>query len=431
MADSSIQSTRDPHRWLIFGILCAVYFFVYFHRVSTSVIAQELLEAFATNATALGLMSSMYFYVYAFEQPLVGYLSDRIGPKLVAGVWTLIAVAGSIIFGMAPTIFWASVGRALIGLGVGGVYIPAIKAFSEWFPKKDFATLTGIFLAAGNLGAIVATTPLVWMARSFGWRASFFIIAAATLALALAIFFLIRDNSSRRNNSPIPDETKHGPAYSNRESVLHVLSSFTFWGYAIILFLAVGTFITLQGLWATPFLVSAYNLDLTTASNLNMLIPIGLIAASPFWGWLGNRFFRHRINLLIVTLIVMTIVWIILVTLSSILGMAGIIILMLVMGAAGGGAMTTLWSSLREITPASILGAISGLLNPFPLFGVAVFQGWTGAILDSVGETGGMYPADAFKNAFLLCLIATAISVIFAFTVRHCTLKNKKIGRGT
>ncbi|MBW2638481.1 MAG: MFS transporter [Deltaproteobacteria bacterium] len=402
MTDSSIQSSRKPHRWFVFGILCAVYFFVYFHRVSTSVIAGELLEAFATNATALGVMSSMYFYVYAFEQPLVGYLSDRIGPKRVAWIWTLIAAAGSIIFGMAPTIFWASAGRALIGLGVGGIYIPALKAFSEWFPKKDFTTLTGIFLAAGNLGAIVATTPLVWMARSFGWRASFFIIAAVTLALALAIFFLIRDHSSRRNSFPIPDETKHEPAYSNRESVLRVLSSFTFWGYAAILFLTVGAFITLQGLWATPFLISAYDLDLTTASNLNMLIPIGLITTSPLWGWLGNRFFRHRISLLIVTLIVITAMWVVLVTLSSILGMAGIIALMLVMGAAGGGVMTTLWSSLREITPAGILGVIY-----------------------SVGKTGEMYPADAFRSAFLVCLIATAVSVILAFAVRHCMLKNK------
>ena len=423
--DSSIQSLRNPHRWFVFGILCAVYFFVYFHRVSTSAIAQELLETFATNATALGVMSSMYFYAYALEQPLVGFLSDRLGPKLVVGVWTLIAAAGSIIFGMAPTIFWASVGRALIGLGVGGVFIPALKAFSEWFSIKEFTTLTGIFLAAGNLGAIVATTPLVWMSRTFGWRASFFIIAAVSLALALIIFFFIRDHSSRGNNYPAQYETKKEPAHTNRESVLHALSSFTFWGYGGILFLSVGTFITLQGLWATPFLISAYGLDLTTASNLNMLIPIGLIVASPFWGWIGNRFFRHKINLVIVTLIVMTIVWMILVTLSPMLGTAGIIILMLVMGATGGGAMTTLWSSLREITPANILGVISGLLNPFPLFGVAVFQGWTGSILDSVGKTGGRYPADAFKNAFLLCLIATAVSVILAFAVRHCTPKNK------
>jgi sugar phosphate permease len=79
---------------MAFSVICWVYFFVYFHRVSTSVIVTDLLEAFHTHATALGLMSSMYFYLYAFEQPLVGYLSDRLGPRRVIGYWTLAAAAG-------------------------------------------------------------------------------------------------------------------------------------------------------------------------------------------------------------------------------------------------------------------------------------------------------------------------------------------------
>ena len=105
-------SYRDPHRWMVFSVICVVYFFVYFHRVSTSVIVSDLLEAFHTNATALGFMSSLYFYLYAFEQPLVGYLSDRLGPRRVIGYWSVAAAAGCFLFGMAPNIGWASVGRA-------------------------------------------------------------------------------------------------------------------------------------------------------------------------------------------------------------------------------------------------------------------------------------------------------------------------------
>jgi len=78
---SSKNPAADPHRWVVFGTFAAVYFFVYFQRVSTSVVAPDLIISFQTNATALGLMSSMYFYIYALEQPLVGYLSDRLGPR--------------------------------------------------------------------------------------------------------------------------------------------------------------------------------------------------------------------------------------------------------------------------------------------------------------------------------------------------------------
>ncbi|MBW2556430.1 MAG: MFS transporter [Deltaproteobacteria bacterium] len=85
MRNRTPNTYGDPHRWMVFSVICVVYFFVYFHRVSTSVIVTDLLDAFHTHATALGLMSSMYFYLYAFEQPLVGYLSDRLGPR--RGYW--------------------------------------------------------------------------------------------------------------------------------------------------------------------------------------------------------------------------------------------------------------------------------------------------------------------------------------------------------
>ena len=45
---------RDPHCWVVFSAICLIYFIVYFHRVSTSVIVSDLLAAFNTNAMALG-----------------------------------------------------------------------------------------------------------------------------------------------------------------------------------------------------------------------------------------------------------------------------------------------------------------------------------------------------------------------------------------
>lgn len=124
------------HRWTVFSIIALIYFFVYFHRVSTSVIAADMLRDFSINATALGFMSSMYFFIYAFEQPLVGYLTDILGARRVIAWGTAAAAAGCFIFAMAPDIAWATAGRVFIGIGVGGVYVPAIKAFSQWFRKK-------------------------------------------------------------------------------------------------------------------------------------------------------------------------------------------------------------------------------------------------------------------------------------------------------
>ena len=399
----------DPHRWAIFGVIAGVYFLVYFHRVSTSVIAPDLLAAFQTNATALGFMSSMYFYIYALEQPLVGYLSDRLGPRRVVGLWSLSAALGCLIFGFAPSIGWAALGRAFIGFGVGGVYVPALKSFSQWFRKREFATMTGLLLASGNLGAIVATTPLAWMAATWGWRSSFFVIGGITLALAFVTLYLIHDFVSQSTPETEDLSPNLGNDRTSHLSARHVLASIRFWILAAIFFGVFGGTISLQGLWATPFLMSLFQLERLNASWLNMLIPVGVILGAPLSGWLADRIFRDMANLVITLLLVLSAAWVFLTYGAPVLGVTGVIPLFLFFGAATGGMGTTLWAVAREKTPSHILGLTTGLLNPFPLLGMAVMQGWTGAILDRTGKIEGMYPPAAFKNAFSLCL---AIAVI-------------------
>jgi sugar phosphate permease len=406
---------RDPHRWMVFSVICLVYFFVYFHRVSTSVIVTDLLEAFHTNATALGIMSSMYFYLYAFEQPLVGLLSDRLGPRRVIGYWSMAAAAGCFLFGMSPGIGWASVGRALIGLGVGGVYVPAVKAISLWFRKKEFTTMIGFLMSMGNFGAVIATTPLAWTAAVWGWRKTFFLIGGITLGLAFFMLLLTRDYAQQSEPVQVNSASTSGSNPGSRSKVAQVLSSGWFWILAIVFFGIYGTLVTLQGLWATPFLMTVLGIERIFASKLNMLIPVGVIIGAPFFGWLTDWFSLNKRNTLIVILILYSITWTGIIFFFSQLGTAGISMMLLLMGIAAGGFISTLWGIVQEAAPSDILGLISGMLNPAPFLGVAAFQVLTGAILDRTSRVGDLYPLSGFRNAFLICLFGIVICLVLSF----------------
>jgi sugar phosphate permease len=385
---------------MVFSVVCLVYFFVYFHRVSTSVIVTDLLEAFHTNATALGLMSSMYFYLYAFEQPLVGYLSDRLGPRRVISYWSMAAAAGCFLFGMSPNIGWASVGRALIGLGVGGVYVPAVKAISLWFRKKEFTTMIGLLMSMGNFGAVIATTPLAWTAAIWGWRKTFFLIGGITLGLAFFTLLLTRDYGHPSEPNQVNSASTLGSSIGSRSKVGQVLSSAWFWILAIVFFGIYGTFVTLQGLWATPFLMTVLEIERIFASKLNMLIPVGVIIGAPFFGWLTDRSSLNKRNTLIVILTLYSLTWIGIIFFYSQLGITGISLMLLLMGIAAGGFISKLWGIVQETAPSDILGLISGMLNPAPFLGVAAFQVLTGAILDQSSRVGDLYPLSGFRNAF-------------------------------
>lgn len=412
------NSATDPHRWVVFGTFAAVYFFVYFHRVSTSVVAPDLIVSFQTNATALGLMSSMYFYIYALEQPLVGYLSDRLGPRRVVGFWSLVAALGCIFFGLAPSITWAAIGRGLIGFGVGGVYVPALKAFSQWFRQKEFTTMTGLLMAIGNMGAIVATTPLALSSKAYGWRMSFFLIAVITLSLALIALFLTRDYAPAiariKNDTAKSDEQSE----ATRKQIRSILTSINFWVLFVIFFGSYGIFVTLQGLWATPYLMSVLQADRLQASQFNMLLPVGFMIGAPLFGWIADRIHTKKRQLFIGLLAAVAFLWLILSLRAQNLKTGEVVVLFFAMGATTGGWLSILWVMVRETTPAVIMGFISGAMNPSPFIGVAFFQILTGAVLDQVGRINGAYPPEAFQMAFWVCALTAGMCLVLSLILR-------------
>lgn len=420
------QHPPTSQRWMVFGLFSAIYFLVYFHRVSTSVIASDLLSTFHTSATALGFMSSMYFYCYALEQPLVGALADRLGPQRVVGFWTLVAALGCLLFGLAPSMGWAALGRGFIGLGVGGVYVPAMKAFSQWFRSREFSTMTGLLLACGNLGAIFATTPLAWLSENWGWRAAFFVIGAVTLGLGLLCLFALRDHkeTDQAGAHPATSTPKAGTSLENR-GTYRVVASIRFWVLGAAFFGVFGGTITFQGLWATPFLMAVLNLDRLQASGLNMLIPIGFMLGAPVLGWVADRYFSSRSNLLIPLVSILVGAWALITFVPDSLGRAGMVFVLLTMGGAAGGMGTTLWGTVQESSPSRTLGTITGLLNIFPLLGMAVMQAVTGAIVDRASEVHGLQSSEAFKGALLTCLVAAAICLFLCIWIRRDTAGKK------
>ena len=181
------------YRWFIFAILAVAYFFVYFHRLSLSVVANDIVKDFNTTASVMGLMGSMYFYCYAAMQLPAGLLSDSIGPRKAVTVFLLAASAGSLVFGLAPTINIAFVGRILVGVGVSMVFIPTMKILSQWFRATEFAMMAGILNAVGGVGVMAATWLLAAMTATIGWRLSFDLIGGCTFVIVLLVWLIVRD----------------------------------------------------------------------------------------------------------------------------------------------------------------------------------------------------------------------------------------------
>jgi predicted MFS family arabinose efflux permease len=297
--------------------------------------------------------------------------------------------------------------------------VPAVKAISLWFGKKEFATMIGLLMSMGNFGAVIATTPLALAAASWGWRPTFFLIGGITLGLAFVTLLLTRDHAPPPEPVPVGPAAVLGGNPGSRAKAVQVLASGQFWIIATIFFGIYGTLVTLQGLWATPFLMAVLGIERLFASKLNMVIPVGVIIGAPFFGWLTDRFSLNKENVLIAILTGYTLTWVGMVFFFGQLQTVGLSLVLLVMGIVTGGFISTLWGIVQETTPAEILGLTSGMLNPAPFLGVAAFQVLTGAVLDRAGRVGDNYPLSGFQNAFLLCLLGIFICLVLAFYLRR------------
>ena len=101
--------------WSVWGLGAGLFLLGFFHRVAPAVLHRELSVDFGLNATSLGSLSALYFYSYVAMQIPTGLIADRVGPRrlLIGGI--IISTLGAILFALAPSLFWAGLGRFLIG----------------------------------------------------------------------------------------------------------------------------------------------------------------------------------------------------------------------------------------------------------------------------------------------------------------------------
>ncbi len=391
-----------PQRWLILIVINAVYFSVYFHRISSAVLAPYLMEAFSTTATSLGAMSSAYFYPYALTQPIVGMLTDRWGARRVVTLSTLIGFIGALLFGLAPSLFMASMARGLIGLGAAGVFVPALKILLPWFGPQAFAQMNAILLAVGNFAAIVGSTPYAWLLQEIGWRSSFFLIAGLTLLLAIFSVAYLRDQPP---GLPSPKEERLETHPSPPKSDWEIFKTPFFWYMSILFFVYGGPFTTFQGLWGYPFLIDVYKYDKFQASNLIMAIASGVILGGPLLVYyIGRSFPGKKRQMLSVCIAVQVFNWFCITFLGRSLSYFSLGLIFFLMGTVMAGTLSLFWAIVREVSPGEKLGTVMGFMNPAPFLGVAIFQPVTGFLMDRVGKSGGAFPFEAYQSAFALCL---------------------------
>ena len=416
-----------PAAWFVWGLGALFYLMAMFHRVAPAVMTEALMREFHLGAGALGGLAAFYFYSYVAMQVPTGVLTDTLGPRRLLGAGALVAVMGTLLFALAPTFFWAAVGRLLIGGSVAVAFVSLLKLATHWFPPRFYAMVSGMAVLCGIGGAVFAGTPLRLLMDRFGWRSVLLIVAAATLGVGAAIWIWVRD---------FPHEKGHGDWLPRFEEKAHVsLKTITAGILEVyryrntVLMMAIpgamtGSMLTFAGLWGVPYLSTHHGLPAARAALVTSAMMVALALGSPFFGWLSDRMGRRK-PLFILGCAMTLAGW------AAAFFIPGVplptLVAVLLVTAFSSSSMIVTFSIAKESVPQRLSGTISGVANMGVMSGPMLLQPAVGWMLDrkwqgQMADGVRLYDMAAYQAGFGLMLAWMAVALVLLFFVRetHC-----------
>jgi len=402
---TSRHSSR--YRWYIFAMCGSTYVISGFWRVSNAIIAGDLSRDLGLSPEVLGLVGGAFFYAFGLAQLPMGPLLDRFGPRLVISLLACVGAASAVAFALAGSGAVAVIARAGIGLGMAAVLMGSFKILTTWFLPHEFATLSGILIAIGNLGGVGATTPLAWLSEAMGWRGACAVMAAVTLLLGAGVYLVARDRPPQQAGAPPHTPPSTAEMWAGLRTVF---GSGHFWLLAPLGFASYGALITAQGLWGGPFLEHTYGMSKGAAGSVLLAIPIGVFCGAPFWGRWSDAIERRKPFILAGHCAM-------LLAFSSLalhlpLPHWGLVAQFWLLGFTSA-ALYILYAQVKESFPLSIAGTALTALNFFIILGAAIFQQMSGIIMGRWQPTGhGALPLVAYQWGFGVSAALLAMALV-------------------
>lgn len=192
---------RIKTRHIILGIMCLMYFIAYVDRVNISVAAPLIRKEMGLSPTELGLVFSAFAYPYAVMQIVGGWLADRFGPKKVLIGLSLIWGAATLLTGFAGSVMMLVVLRFALGIGEGGAFPTATRAFTNWMPVSERGFAQGITHSFARLGGAITPPIVLAIVLAKGWREAFIVLGVASVVWTILYALLFTDTPDKHRRA--------------------------------------------------------------------------------------------------------------------------------------------------------------------------------------------------------------------------------------
>jgi len=300
-ADEPGTSTH-AYRWVVLAVAFAAFFITFLDRLAwanANLLASQSLQI---PVAALGVFVTAFYVGYVSASALAGFVTDRIGARLMLFLALAPLAASTFLFGLTTSFAMGLLLQGLMGLCAGADYAACIKLVASWFGRAERGRALGLFSTAPSIGVACANAVFPGLLLIIDWRTLYWGLGGLTALVALTCLALLADSpgKSRAEVRPVerdPAEWRRGLKALSRDRNLLLIALAGFganwgtWGFAF---------------WATALMVRGYQLSPVDAGVVALIFGIAAAISKPIYGFLSDILGGKRRNLVIYDLLAFT-----------------------------------------------------------------------------------------------------------------------------
>lgn len=402
----------------IWSLATLYFFYEFFLRVILGTIATEVMSDLQISAERFAMIGSAYYLTYSLMQTPVGILVDRFGVRVLLSIACLICNIGVIGFVFAEGFALALISRFLIGFGSSFAFVSLLVLALNWFPREQFAFITGVTQFLGAVGPVLAGAPLAFALSKTNndWRLllSFVAIFGVVLNLLLALF--VR-TSPKGKASEIIFLSKTEPLY---DKLCELIRNRQVWWTVFYAGTVYASLPLLGAFWGTSYLETK-GFSRTTAAFITSMLWVGLAIGSPVLGKFSEKIKRRKAPLVIAGLLGLGISSFVLYspTTSKVL----LCVLFILIGIAGAGQSIS-FATISEHVPRKLHATAIGCNNTLIMFFGSLIPPIASSLIQWGTPPGSrIFTEQAFERGFLvmpLLFFAAFLIALFGVKETYC-----------
>lgn len=401
---SKAQRTNITMAWVLCLMTSVFYAFQYILRLLPNVLKDDFMFNYGIDAADFGNFNGIYYIGYALFHLPVGILLDRWGPKYTISLSILLCGLGIIPPLYTDSWLAAVCGRFLLGGGSTTAILAVFYVIRLNFPPVRFASVLGMSVTLGFMGALIGSRPMGILNEIVGWQNVLYILFASSIALA-GMFLIFMPNQER--------EASPKQSTSVLADLRALFSNKHVWAVAVLSGLMIGPMEGFADAWGVPFLKTVYSIDQATAQILPSMIFFGFSFGAPLLGYLGEKY-KKPYSVMIYSSLLMGVIYTALLW-FNLNNVPLLYALMIFIGVLCAYQIFMIFINTRVVQP-HLVGISSSFTNMIvmsfgsifhSLIGWIMVKNWDGQIVNDIP----VYSADAYIHG--LMIIPAALFVAF------------------